>query len=265
MREAPIRIALCGAAGRMGSEVARAIGDTPGLKLTLAIERAGHAWLGREIKGVVLTTDLAAGLSACDVIVDFTLPEGTVACARAAAGAKLPLVSGVTGLSDDQLTELRAAAEQVAVVHAPNMSLGVAALDHLLREAGRMLPATYDIEIVETHHRRKQDSPSGTALRWAHLLERVRPGLTTTVGRARGASPPRGDGITIHSVRGGDVVGEHQVIFAGPGERVVLAHHAESRGAFVAGVLAAVRFVRRRPAGLYSMADVLGLPTEGPR
>jgi 4-hydroxy-tetrahydrodipicolinate reductase len=258
MNAGEIRVALCGAAGRMGREIAAAIAAEPGMRLAAAVERPDHPALGTSIEGVVLDSDLSGHLGTCDVVVDFTSPDALVAHARAAARARVAVVTGVTGLDAAQQAALRLLANEIAVVHAPNMSLGVAVLDRLVREAGRRLPADFDVEIVEMHHRRKTDAPSGTALQLAAILESVRASLRRVHGRV-GSTGVRGrDEIGIHALRGGDVVGEHRVIFAGPGERIELTHHAESRASFVGGVIAAVRFVRDRAPGLWGMDDVLG-------
>lgn len=255
----PVRIALCGAAGRMGSAIARIVAQEPGFSIAHALERAGHPLLGTPVAGTTLTADLAAALRACDVLVDFTLASETAAHARAAAAAGVPLVCGVTGLQEAAQAALRLAAERIAVVHAPNMSVGVAVLGHLLSEAQRRLPGGYDVEIVELHHRGKLDAPSGTALHLADILAQARPGSKIVCDR----SGPRSVGgereIVLHSLRAGDVVGEHRVLFAGPGERIELTHHAESRDAFASGALAAARFVQGCRPGLYGMNDVLGI------
>jgi 4-hydroxy-tetrahydrodipicolinate reductase len=258
MSAAEIRVALCGAAGSMGRAVAAAIAAEPGMRLAAAIERPDHPALGTVIEGAALGADLTVTPEAFDVVVDFTAPDAAVSHARQAARARVAFVTGVTGLDAAQTAALRAAASAIPIVHAPNLSPGVAVLGRLAREAGRRLPAEYDIEIVEMHHRRKRDAPSGTALQLAAILEGVRAGLRRVHGRS-GATGARGsDEIGIHALRGGEVVGEHRVIFAGPGERLELVHRAESRAAFAGGAIAAVRFVRGRAPGLYGMADVLG-------
>jgi 4-hydroxy-tetrahydrodipicolinate reductase len=255
----PVRIALCGAAGRMGSAIVRLVAQQPGFIVAHALERAGHPLLGTPVAGTLLAEDLTAALRDCDVLVDFTLASETAAHARAAAAAGVPLVCGVTGLDEAAQAALHLAAERIAVVHAPNMSAGVAVLGHLLSETQRRLPGGYDVEIVELHHRRKFDAPSGTALHLAEILAQGQPGSRIVCGRCG----PRGAGdapeIVIHSLRAGEVVGEHRVLFAGPGERIELTHRAESRDAFASGALAAARFVRGRPRGLYGMNDVLGI------
>jgi 4-hydroxy-tetrahydrodipicolinate reductase len=253
-----IRVTLCGAAGRMGGEIRRAIAAAPDLTLVLAVERPGHPQVGACLDDVPLTDALAGALTLGDVIVDFTAPEAAVAHAETAAQRGLGYVSGTTGLSAEQLESLHRAAERIPLLHANNMSLGIAVLCALLRQAGGLLPEA-DLEIVEMHHRRKKDAPSGTALRLAGVLQQARAELSPVHGR-HGLVGERGaQELGIHALRGGDVVGEHHVIFAAAGERLVLSHIAESRGAFVSGALAGVRFVAERDPGFYTMEDVLGL------
>lgn len=252
-----LRIALCGAGGRMGSEIVAALEAEPDLTLARAIERPGHPLCGRKLGAVTVESRIEMPGACCDVVVDFSSAEATPELARQAAAAGVALVSGVTALGAAGEAALAQAAERIAVLHAPNMSLGVAVLERLLAKAARRLPPSYDVEILEMHHRRKQDAPSGTALRLAALIEAERAGLTRRHGRGPGSAPRRPGELGIHALRGGEVVGEHRVIFAGPGERLELVHRAESRSAFVAGVFAAVRFVRGREPGLYGMADVL--------
>jgi 4-hydroxy-tetrahydrodipicolinate reductase len=262
MERGAIRLVLQGAAGRMGREIARAVSADEGFRLVGAIERPGHPQVGRDLFGVTVGSDLRAALTDAEVVIDFSLPEGTAAAAAAAAAVGSALVSGVTGLGAEPLRALERAAERIPVVYAPNMSRGIALLELLIRDAARRLPADYDIELVEMHHRGKRDAPSGTAERLVHLLQEARPELEAVYGR-RGAGARASGEIGVHAVRGGGVVGEHRVLFAGQGERVELIHRAEDRFAFVGGVLAAARFVRGRAPGLYSMADVLGVSISG--
>jgi 4-hydroxy-tetrahydrodipicolinate reductase len=257
--DGPIRVALCGAGGRMGGEIAAAVAAASDLALTAAIERPGHARLGETLEGVPLVAGLHPAIAGAQVLVDFTAPAATAELARAAAAAGAALLSGATGLAAGDHEALAQAAARIPVLHAPNMSPGIALLTRLVRAAAAALPG-YDIEIVEMHHRGKQDAPSGTALALVEAIEGVRPGLKRLAGRS-GHTGERGAGeIGIHALRGGDVVGEHEVILAGAGERIKLGHCAESRAAFVTGVLRAIRFLPGRPPGRYTMEDVLGLP-----
>ncbi|MCK4412850.1 MAG: 4-hydroxy-tetrahydrodipicolinate reductase [Candidatus Eisenbacteria sp.] len=253
-----LKIALWGAAGRMGGRIAAAIAAAPDLVLAVAAEHEDHPAIGNRVGEIAIVPGGDASLEECGVVIDFSVPAAAVDVVARAASADCAYVSGVTGLGEDQLAALARAAATIAVLHAANMSRGIGLLTRLAAEAAGGLPG-YDIEIVEMHHRRKRDAPSGTALQLAAAIEQVRRGLRRIHGRS-GVTGQRDAGeLGLHALRGGDVVGEHRVIFAGPGERLVLTHHAESREAFVAGVLAAVRFVVEQPAGRYTMSDVLGL------
>jgi 4-hydroxy-tetrahydrodipicolinate reductase len=261
-----IRVGLVGAAGRMGRLLAAAILAAPDLRLVLATEHADHPWLGRDV-GLVAGVDasgrvlepLQDGAAAVvDVFVDFSLPGGTGRLLEV-AGSR-PLVIGTTGLEPALRVALARYAQTAAVVHAPNFSTGVAVLTELVRQAGALL-ASYDAELVETHHRQKRDAPSGTALALAEALAAGR-GVALAdqacFGR-HGSTGARPEGqIGIHAVRAGDAVGEHRLILGGPGERIELCHVATSRETFVGGALRALRWVVDRPAGLYGMRDVLG-------
>jgi 4-hydroxy-tetrahydrodipicolinate reductase len=262
-----VRVGLLGAAGRMGRLLAAAILAAPDLRLVLAIEHGDHPLLGRDV-GLIAGVDpcgrvlepLQEGAAAVvDAFVDFSLPAGTRALLTLAG--ERPLVVGTTGLEPELRAALAAHAARAPVVHAPNFSTGVTLLLELCRICGAQL-ANYDAEIVESHHRGKRDAPSGTALALAEAIAVARG--TTVAEQARhgrhGATGVRPAGeIGIHALRGGDVVGEHQVILAGEGERLVLGHVATSRQAFVGGALRALRWIGDRPPGLYGMRDVLGL------
>jgi 4-hydroxy-tetrahydrodipicolinate reductase len=254
-----IRIGLSGAAGRMGREVARLCQGNPEFRLVGGIETPGHEQLGMACGTGTIADNPVSLLTQCDVLVDFSVPAVTATLAGACAAAGRPLVSGVTGLSGEQATALRSAAQRVPVVHAPNFSVGVTLLTRLVGLAARMLGPAYDVEIVETHHRRKADAPSGTARLLAEAVRAERRETVLRHGREGAVGPKPAGEVGISSIRTGDVVGEHSVLFGGPGERLELAHKAESRSAFAAGALAAARFVSGREPGLYTMAQVLGL------
>ncbi|MBP7669307.1 MAG: 4-hydroxy-tetrahydrodipicolinate reductase [Candidatus Eisenbacteria bacterium] len=253
---ATIRVAIAGAAGRMGRELARAVRDAEGLALAAAIERAEHPSLGEAIEGVPLTADLFPALERCDVLVDFTAPPATARLADAAVKARVAFLSGTTGLREEDRAALARAAKEIAVLHAANLSIGVALLRKLASEAAAALPS-FDIEIVEMHHRHKADAPSGTALEIARAIEAARPGLERVMGRSGRTGERRREEIGIHALRGGEVVGEHEVIFAGEGERVILAHRADSRAVLAAGAVRAIRFLAGRSPGLYGTSDLL--------
>ena len=206
--------------------------------------------------------DLAKEIAGCDVVVDFSHSSATNAICEACLGAGKPLVSGTTGHSKEERAFLETAAKSLPIVLAPNFSVGVNTLFWLTRKAAELLGKDFDLEIVETHHRLKKDAPSGTARRLAEILCQVRKlDYAKNVAHGReGMTGERSAGeIGLHSIRGGDVVGDHTVAFAGPGERLELAHKASSRETFAVGALRAARWIIGRPSGLYSMEDVLGL------
>jgi 4-hydroxy-tetrahydrodipicolinate reductase len=264
-----LRIAVAGASGRMGRTLIRALAESEDLRLAFALERSGHPQLGQDAgtlaglppTGVPLSDGAEAAVGACDAVLDFTAPAASIALAEAAAQAKTVHVIGTTGYSDDDMARVRAAAQSAIIVKSGNMSLGVNLLAALVREAAKALP-NYDIEILEMHHRMKVDAPSGTALLLGEAAAEGRGiGLAQHQLRGRdGNTGARPDGaIGFASLRGGTVVGDHLVTLAGPFERIELAHRAEDRMIFARGALAAARWGQGKKAGLYSMADVLGL------
>jgi 4-hydroxy-tetrahydrodipicolinate reductase len=267
---AEIAIGVTGCGGRMGRMLIAEIHGTEGCKVAGGIEAAGNAVLGRDLGELagLGALGLAAGddphklFAASDVVVDFTVPAATVAHAAAAADARKPLVIGTTGLEPAHESAIAAAARTIAVMRAPNMSLGVNLLLGLVRQAASLLGDEYDIEIVEMHHRHKVDAPSGTALALGRAAAAARGiDLAAKSQRARdGITGPRRRGdIGFAALRGGDVAGDHVVIFAGDGERIELTHRAGSRQIFARGAVRAARWVVGKPPGLYGMADVLGL------
>lgn len=269
-----MRIAVGGAAGRTGRHIVRATVEHPEAELTAAVERADHPWLGRDVAGlaevadptgVVVTSDLAAALSHSDVLIDFSVPQGADRRADAAAAARVALVVGTTGLDVAAREALERAARVVPVVASPNMSVGVNVLLALLRQAAELLGPGYDFEVFEMHHRGKIDAPSGTALRMAEVVAEARgldPGQAARHGRSGALGPRRPEEIGIHAARGGDVVGDHLAIFAGPGERVELIHRAHGRDTFARGAVRAALWTAGRAPGLYGMAEVLARSDE---
>ena len=263
------RIAIAGAGGRMGQALIEAVLADADCKLVAAFDVAGSSAVGRDAgerfgraTGVTVGTDADAAAGVADVIIDFTRPEGSIAhlaaCARHGAGA----VVGTTGFSTEQKAELARHALTIPVVFAPNMSVGVNVLLALVESAAARLGPAYDIEIVEMHHRHKVDAPSGTALRLGEAAAQGagRALAECAVYAREGVTGERKEGaIGFASLRGGDVVGEHTVIFAGEGERFELTHRAHSRRTFARGTLRAIHFIRGKQPGLYTMADVLNL------
>jgi 4-hydroxy-tetrahydrodipicolinate reductase len=265
-----MRLIVAGAGGRMGRTLIQAIAGTDGVKLAGAVEAAGSAAIGRdagefagtEKNGIAIGTDIAPLLAAADGLIDFTVPAATVAFAEQAAARGLVHVIGTTGLSAADEAAIAQAAGRAKVVKSGNMSLGVNLLAALVKRAAKALPAGFDIEILEIHHNRKIDAPSGTALMLGRAAAEGRGidlGQHSVHGRVGHTGARRADDIGFAALRGGTVVGDHSVIFAGTAERIELTHKAEDRMIFARGALAAALWARSRPSGLYSMADVLGL------
>jgi len=249
------KVVVTGAAGRMGTTLLRMLDGAEGLALHAAVERPG----GPAVPGVV--HDLEAALAGADVVVDFTTHEASARHAELCAARGVALVIGSTGFTPEARARVAGAARRIPVVLSPNMSVGVNVLFDLVRRAAATLGDAYDVEIVELHHRRKKDAPSGTAEKLAEVaaeaLGRPRDVLAYARHGLVGERPPRE--IGVQTLRGGDVVGEHTVFFCGEGERIELTHRATSREQFARGALRAARWLPGRPAGLYDMADVLGL------
>ena len=265
-----LKIAIAGAAGRMGKSLIRAVMEAgPDICLGAATVEAGDPALGQDAG--LLATGLAAGvamvdsLAQCeadfDVVIDFTSPAALAGHAAFCSEHSRALVVGTTGLEPEHTDLLSAAAEHIAVLHSPNMSVGVNLSLDLLRQAAAVLGDDFDVEIVEAHHRHKKDAPSGTALAMGKAIAETlgRDLESCAVYGRQGASEERSrDTIGFATLRAGDIVGEHTVIFAGPGERLEISHKAGSRMTFAHGAVRAARWVAGRAPGLYSMRDVLG-------
>lgn len=266
---AAIRVAIAGATGRMGRMLIEAVLASDDCTLTGALDVPGSAALGEDagaalgrVTGVALTADLARGLAGADVLIDFTRPEGTMAHLAACRAQGVAMVIGTTGLDPAQEAALAEAAAVLPIVRAPNMSVGVNVMLRLLAQAARALGAGYDIEVIEAHHRHKVDAPSGTALAMGQVLAQARGRRLEdcAVYARQGHTGERAEGsIGFATIRGGDIVGDHTVLFAGTGERLEITHRSNSRANYAAGSLRAVRFLQGRAPGLYGMDDVLGL------
>jgi 4-hydroxy-tetrahydrodipicolinate reductase len=265
-----MKIAVLGAGGRMGQALTRTLVETPGCVVAGGVEAPGSDAVGRDIGelagvgplGVVVTDDPLPVFAEVQGVLDFTSPEASLAFAGLAAQARIVHVIGSTGFSAAQLAQLEPASRHATIIKAGNMSLGVNLLAGLTAKVAEALDETFDIEIVELHHRHKKDAPSGTALMLGQAAASGR-GVSLEDKQVRcrdGLIGERRPGdIGFSCLRGGDAVGEHTVIFAGPGERIELAHIATDRAIFARGAVKAALWGRGKPPGLYSMADVLGL------
>ena len=264
-----IKIAVAGSGGRMGRALLEGVAQADDLALYAALENSGSTQLGRDAGelsgapcGIKISADVKAALPGADVFIDFTRPEGTLHHLEICRKLGVNMVIGTTGLNAQQKAQLGAAAREIGIVFAPNMSVGVNLVFKLLETASRVLSHGYDIEIIEAHHRHKVDAPSGTALGMAEVVAQ-------TLGRNLAQCAVYGrEGVTgerdpstigFATVRGGDIVGDHTVLYAGIGERIEITHKASSRATFALGALRAARFLKANPAGMYDMQDVLGL------
>jgi len=263
-----INAVVTGATGRMGQRIIRLLKEDEGIRLSGALERADHPDAGKDIgerigigtMGVPLSTEVELLLSRCDVVIDFTLPEVTVPLFRKVAEAGKSMVIGTTGFSEDQIKIFRTAAQETPHLLAPNMSVGVNLLFKILPQVAEALGPDYDVEIIEAHHHFKKDAPSGTAVKLAEVIARALqrdPETACVHGRHGLVGERRKEEIGMHAVRGGDIVGDHTVMFCGTGERIEITHKAASRDTFARGALRAAKWIVGKPAGLYSMLDVL--------
>ena len=263
-------IVITGAAGRMGQTLIKAVSESDTMRIAAVLERPGHAWVGQDIGtamggselGITVGDDALVAFSTAQAVIDFTAPAATVAHAAIAAQARIVHVIGTTGMDDDDLAKIAAAGRHATIIRAGNMTLGVNLLTLLTKKVAEALDEDFDIEIVEAHHHHKVDAPSGTALMLGEaaaagrgvslddVSDRGRDGIT--------GARKRGD-IGFNAIRGGDIAGEHDVIFAAPGERIVLRHIATDRSIFARGALRAALWGQGRDPGEYDMLDVLGL------
>ena len=265
---AQIKLVVAGSAGRMGRALIEAVRGAPDLALAAALEQKGNAHVGEAVSerigasgGIRIGDDIAKAVAGADVFVDFTRPEGTLAHLAACRKQRVNMVIGTTGFGDAQKKEIASAARDIAIVMSPNFSVGVNVAFRLLEVAARALGGGYDVEIVEAHHRHKVDAPSGTALRMGDVVAQAlgRDLKKHAVYGREGVTGERKDEtIGFATVRGGDLVGDHTVMFIGTGERLEISHRASSRANFALGALRAARFVAKQKNGWFDMADVLG-------
>ena len=264
-----MKIAIAGATGRMGRMLIEAVLNTPDAQLVGALEHTASPHLGEDagaflgkVTGVKITADIEQALTGAQYLIDFTRPEGTMAHLAIAQKTATKMIIGTTGLSAEQIANLKNASEKLAIVFAPNMSVGVNATFKLLEIAAKMLNQGYDIEIIEAHHRHKVDAPSGTALKMGEVIaDALGENLDDVAVYAReGHTGERKEGsIGFATIRGGDIVGDHTVLFAGDGERIEISHKSSSRQSYAQGSLRAARFLQTQTSGMYDMQDVLGL------
>ena len=264
-----LRIAIAGASGRMGRMLIEAVNNAPDATLAGALDVPGSPALGADASaflgvnsGVAITADLHAGLKDAHYLIDFTRPEGTLAHLQVCRELGVKMIIGTTGFTEAQKAEITDAARDIAIMMSPNMAVGVNVVFKLLAQAAKALKEGYDIEIIEAHHRHKVDAPSGTALKMGEVVaEAVGRNLQECAVYGREGVTGERDPSTIGfaTIRGGDVVGDHTVLFAGIGERIEITHKSSSRATYVQGSLRAVRFLSHQPHGLFDMDDVLGL------
>lgn len=256
-----MKIAIAGAGGRMGRTLIEAVQADRDLELAAALEAQGAPAIGQPAGGVRIGADVDAALQASDVLIDFTRPEGTLRHLEACVRHGRPIVIGTTGFTPLQIDAIHAAGAKIAVAFSPNFAVGVNVLFDLVETAAKALREGYDIEIIEAHHRHKVDAPSGTALKLGEIAARASGrSLRDAVHGREGDVGERSAGeIGFHAVRGGDIVGEHTVLFAGVGERIELTVRSQSRMTYAAGAVRAAKWLKGRAAGVYSMKDVLGL------
>ncbi|MEO0142538.1 MAG: 4-hydroxy-tetrahydrodipicolinate reductase [candidate division WOR-3 bacterium] len=251
-----IKVLLCGAAGRMGREIIGAIEEMSDIRIIGGVEAGSNRFVHRKISNVKITDNLLEFVSDADCIVEFTTPQGTMGNLKKSLPFKKPYVIGTTGFSKDELAEIKNLASEFPILLSPNMSMGINLMSHLVREVVRVL-SEYEIEIIETHHRGKKDAPSGTAKAFAEIIKEIRPSVKFTYGRS-GIVGERGkEEVGISAVRGGDIVGEHRILFLGDGEFIELRHFATSRRCFAQGTIEAIRFIVKQKRGLYTMSDVI--------
>jgi 4-hydroxy-tetrahydrodipicolinate reductase len=269
LSETPYRVGIAGASGRMGRMLVEAVQAADDCTLAGALDIPTSPALGQDAtsylgqnSGVKIESDLGKGLANARFLIDFTRPEGTMAHLRHCRDHGIKLIIGTTGFTDEQKAEIQDAARDIAIMMSPNMAVGVNVVFSLLRQAAKALATGYDIEIIETHHRHKVDAPSGTALKMGEVVaEAIGRDLKECAVYGREGVTGERDPSTIGfaTIRGGDVVGDHTVLFAGIGERIEITHKSSSRSTYAQGSLRAVRFLAHQPHGLFGMDDVLGL------
>lgn len=238
-----IKIVVVGVCGRMGSEIVRLISGQSDMEVVAGVEAMGHPLVGTPVGSGLIVTELTQIVDKCDVVVDFSTPNSVLGNVQVCVRAGRPLVTGVTGFQKEEIEALKDAGQKIPILYAPNFSTGVAVLAKLVEETARLLGRDWDIHIVEAHHTKKRDAPSGTAKMLVEMIKKQQENKL----------------VGVSSIRAGDIVGVHRVLFAGPGEHIELIHRAESRVAFGWGVVLGIRWIIGKAPGFYSVNDVLGL------
>ena len=264
-----MKVAIAGSGGRMGRALIEAVLKTPDAAIAAALEQRGDANVGKDAGellgepcGVVISDDAQRALSGCDVLIDFTRPEGTLAHLAVCRTLGVKLVIGTTGFDQKQKDEIAEASRRIAIAMAPNFSVGVNVTFKLLEVAARSLNEGFDVEIVEAHHRHKVDAPSGTALRMGEIVASALSRdlkQSAIYGREGVTGERKSETIGFSTIRGGDVVGDHTVMFLGTGERIEITHRSNSRATYAQGAVRSARYLMNKQSGLYDMQDVLGL------
>ena len=267
-----VKLIISGIGGTMGGRIARLAFDDPEIKVVGGVEIKGHPWIDKDLgrvlglgegeKGIKIIDNLEKIIDKGEVVVEFSAPQATIEHLKIARKHKKAMVIGTTGFTDEEKKVIDKAKKEIPFVYSPNMSVGINLLFKITDGVAKVIGKDYDLEIIEAHHRKKKDAPSGTAIKLAAILARATNrslDKVATFGRKGLTGERPKDTIGIHAIRGGDIVGEHTVIFAGKGERIELTHRASSRDTFAQGALRASKFIVKRPLGLYDMGDVLGI------
>ena len=262
MTSGKLKIVVAGAGGKMGETLIEAVLADPALELAAALDARGSPAVGRKLRGIKVGSDIGRAVAAGDVLIDFTRPQGTIEHLAACARLGKSIVIGTTGIPEPLRKAILQAGRRIPIAMSPNFAVGVNAVFKLAEVAAGILGDGYDVEIIEAHHRHKVDAPSGTALKLGEIIaSALKRDLKKVARHGRegdtGARPARQ--IGFHAIRGGDIVGEHTVLFAGAGERVEVTVRSQSRMTYALGALRAARFLRGKRPGLYDMNDVLGL------
>ncbi len=269
MDSAPIKVCISGASGKMGQMLITAAMADPDVKLVSAIDRTGSHFVGRdagdffgEVSGAVITDDARAAIALCDVLIDFTRPEATLGYASLCLAMNKRLVVGTTGFTAEQRAELSNHAQSMGIVFSPNMSVAMNVMFKLTQIATELLAQGYDIEVIEAHHNRKIDAPSGTALGLGNAIANAlqKPLDEIALYERHGDIGPRKAGtVGFSTVRGGDIIGDHTVMFADTGERIEISHRSQSRDTYAQGAMRATKFIVTKTTGMFDMRAVLGL------